>query len=167
MSTYGSNASDVISTIMLSSFAVFYIVLFLVLIVFVLALTAFIIICNWRILEKAGEPGWKAIVPFYNYYTLADISLTKPTSLVVFIAFTVATVMTSCSAIPWLGILIGSFTWLVIMLANGVMNFGMAKAFGQDVAICVLAIFFAPIIRAIIAFSKKIEYTGDRLTIFH
>jgi len=152
---------------MLSSFAVFYIVLFLVLIVFVLALTAFIIICNWRILEKAGEPGWKAIVPFYNYYTLADISLTKPTSLVVFIAFTVATVMTSCSAIPWLGILIGSFTWLVIMLANGVMNFGMAKAFGQDVAICVLAIFFAPIIRAIIAFSKKIEYTGDRLTIFH
>ena len=26
-------------------------------------------ICNWRILSKAGKPGWAALIPFYNNYT--------------------------------------------------------------------------------------------------
>ncbi|MBP5530039.1 MAG: hypothetical protein J6X80_08320 [Lachnospiraceae bacterium] len=166
MSSYGSNASDVISAIMLSSFAIVYIILFIVLFVIMFALIAFIIVCNWKILQKAGEPGWKAIIPFYNYYSIADIALFKPTSIVVFIVFTVSMVITPCAAIPWVAIILGWLVWLAMMLANGVLNFGIAKAFGQDIAICVLAIFFAPVIRAIIAFSKKIEYTGDKLAIF-
>ena len=28
------------------------------------------IIASWRIFTKAGEPGWKCIVPFYNSYTM-------------------------------------------------------------------------------------------------
>ncbi len=24
------------------------------------------VVAYWKIFEKAGEPGWKAIVPFYN-----------------------------------------------------------------------------------------------------
>ena len=24
----------------------------------------------WKIFEKAGQPGWAAIVPFYNYYII-------------------------------------------------------------------------------------------------
>lgn len=27
------------------------------------------VIAYWKIFEKAGEPGWKAIIPFYNTYT--------------------------------------------------------------------------------------------------
>lgn len=27
------------------------------------------VVAYWKIFEKAGEPGWKAIVPFYNTYT--------------------------------------------------------------------------------------------------
>ena len=34
-----------------------------------LALCVLIIVANWKIFEKAGEPGWKAIIPFYNIYT--------------------------------------------------------------------------------------------------
>lgn len=34
-----------------------------------LALTALAIIAYWRIFVKAGEEGWKAIIPFYNAYT--------------------------------------------------------------------------------------------------
>ena len=164
MSNY--NPSDLFAVIFASSFFIIYLIIFLVMILFVTAICVFAIICNWKLLEKAGEPGWKALIPFYSYYVATDFSLTKPTSLVAFIVFTAALVITPCSAIPWVGILVGSLSWLAIVLANGVLNFGMAKAFGQDIALCVLAIFFAPIIRAILAFSKKIEYTGDKLTIF-
>lgn len=26
-------------------------------------------IAYWKIFEKAGEPGWKALIPFYNTYS--------------------------------------------------------------------------------------------------
>ena len=34
-----------------------------------LAFIALAIIAYWRIFVKAGEAGWKAIIPFYNAYT--------------------------------------------------------------------------------------------------
>ena len=31
------------------------------------------VIASWKILEKAGEPGWKALIPIYNVYMLYKI----------------------------------------------------------------------------------------------
>ena len=39
---------------------------------FVIFYTLFII-SSWRIFEKAGENGWKALVPFYNMYIIFKI----------------------------------------------------------------------------------------------
>lgn len=36
----------------------------------ILVLMLFLVICNWRIFSKAGKPGWAALIPFYNNYTL-------------------------------------------------------------------------------------------------
>lgn len=33
-----------------------------------------IIIGMWKIFEKAGKPGWAAIIPFYNTYILTEIA---------------------------------------------------------------------------------------------
>jgi Family of unknown function (DUF5684) len=35
-----------------------------------LLLIVVIIVGMWKVFEKAGEPGWAAIVPFYNVYVL-------------------------------------------------------------------------------------------------
>lgn len=40
---------------------------------FVLAILAFIIISMWKIFTKAGEEGWKSIIPIYNLYVLLKI----------------------------------------------------------------------------------------------
>ena len=32
-----------------------------------------VIIAWWKIFEKAGRPGWEAIIPFYNFYILLKI----------------------------------------------------------------------------------------------
>ena len=29
---------------------------------------------HWKVFEKAGEPGWKALIPIYNYFVLCKIS---------------------------------------------------------------------------------------------
>jgi hypothetical protein len=31
-------------------------------------LVIFMVAAMWKIYEKAGQPGWAAIVPFYNLY---------------------------------------------------------------------------------------------------
>lgn len=40
----------------------------------VLVIAVFTIICMWKIFTKAGQPGWAAIIPFYNYYVLFEIA---------------------------------------------------------------------------------------------
>ncbi len=32
-----------------------------------------VVISWWKIFEKAGQPGWKAIIPIYNFYILLKI----------------------------------------------------------------------------------------------
>jgi hypothetical protein len=43
-------------------------VAFLILFIVVVALIIFYVAAFWRILEKAGVPGWGAIIPIYNIY---------------------------------------------------------------------------------------------------
>ncbi|GDX63105.1 hypothetical protein LBMAG34_6390 [Candidatus Saccharibacteria bacterium] len=42
------------------------------LIVLILAVTT--IVSIWRIFEKAGDKGWKSLIPFYNTYTLFKVA---------------------------------------------------------------------------------------------
>ena len=42
--------------------------------IFFIALMVFIIVCNWRIFQKAGHAGWKSIIPVYGSYIDYDIS---------------------------------------------------------------------------------------------
>jgi Family of unknown function (DUF5684) len=42
-------------------------------IVIILAVVVFLIAAMWKIFEKAGQPGWAAIVPIYNLYVLLKI----------------------------------------------------------------------------------------------
>ncbi len=39
----------------------------------ILALGILVLIANWRIYEKAGQPGWAVLIPFYNFYVLLKI----------------------------------------------------------------------------------------------
>ena len=38
-----------------------------------LAIAVLGIVAMWKVFEKAGEPGWAAIIPFYNQFVLMDI----------------------------------------------------------------------------------------------
>lgn len=42
-------------------------------IVFYIALIVFLIATYWKIFEKAGKPGWAAIVPIYNFIVFLEI----------------------------------------------------------------------------------------------
>ena len=56
--SYGSEAAAL--NALLSIFAGFWLI--------ILAFFVLNIVAGWKIFEKAGQPGWASIVPFYNSY---------------------------------------------------------------------------------------------------
>jgi len=46
----------------------------IILIICWLVIAALMIVSMWKVFEKAGEPGWAAIIPIYNYIVLLKIA---------------------------------------------------------------------------------------------
>ena len=47
--------------------------IFISLTIFVIFWYILLVIAGWKIFKKAGEPGWKSIIPIYNFYMLYKI----------------------------------------------------------------------------------------------
>ncbi|PLX18505.1 MAG: hypothetical protein C0597_06080 [Marinilabiliales bacterium] len=41
--------------------------------IFMIAIIVFLIIAEWKIYEKAGQPGWAVLIPIYNIIVLLKI----------------------------------------------------------------------------------------------
>jgi len=104
--------------------------------VFSWLIAALMIVSLWFLFQKAGEPGWAAIVPFYNLYVLFKI--------------------TWGSGIKFLFLLIpiANFVFMIITYVK------LAKAFGKGGGWACGLIFLGAIFMPIMAFSKDIVYVG-------
>jgi hypothetical protein len=106
-------------------------------VVIILALVQ--VVSWWIIFERAGHPGWAAIVPFYNMWVLA---------LVANQSGWVGLGACFSSGVPVIGSIIQFGLWLVISL-------GVAKTFNRGVlfgiGLLILPFIFFPIL----------AFTGD------
>lgn len=92
-----------------------------------LAMMALLIAAWWRIFEKAGEPGWAAIIPIYNALVMLKIA-GKPLWWIVLML------------IPLVGIVVG----LIVL-------FALAKRFGKGAGFALGMIVLAPIFYPLLA----------------
>ncbi len=58
---------DLMVTAVAASFGVGYMIVCLAIVVVAL-------VGMWKVFEKAGKPGWAAIIPIYNTYCLYDMA---------------------------------------------------------------------------------------------
>jgi len=100
-----------------------------------LAILVFMIAAGWKLYEKAGQPGWAAIVPIYNIVILMKI-IKKPTWWVLLFL------------IPIVGFVIS----IIVALE-------MAKVFGKSSGFAVGLILLSPIFYPILAFGDA-KYIG-------
>lgn len=40
---------------------------------FIIAVIVFLVVAEWKVYTKAGQPGWAVLIPFYNFYILLKI----------------------------------------------------------------------------------------------
>ena len=102
-------------------------------VLFCIALAVFMIVSMWKVFEKAGKPGWAALIPVYDIYVLFEIGGQK--GAYAFFIF-----------IPFVGGII-AFVFEVMALLE------LAKRFGKDTTFGVLSIFFPIVTFPILAFS--------------
>ena len=119
----------------------FLLVMFLIF----LPLLIFYIVCLWKTFEKAGVEGWKAIVPVYNGWVLAEIAGKPGWWGIVGLA----------GVIPILG-WIASIVALVLYV---IIAIELSKKFGKDPVFSLLLIFLSVIGFAILAFGDA-KYNG-------
>jgi len=94
--------------------------------IFWLAVTILMIAACWKIFTKAGQPGWAAIIPIYNWYILCKI-VGRPGWWVILLL------------IPFINFIIG-----IILCIDLAKSFG--KGVGFAIGLILLGIIFFPIL---------------------
>ena len=93
------------------------------------------LVAAWIVYTKAGEEGWKALIPIYNVWVLLRIVGRPGWWLILFL-------------IPLVNVVI----WIIVSI-------DLAKSFGKGTGFALGLIFFAPIFYMILAFGDA-TYRG-------
>lgn len=116
-------------------------------------------IAYWRIFTKAGEAGWKAIIPFYNSYIQYKLCWETKYFWIAFIG-------------GFIGIFIHQMTGGIISLLGGALYMAasllgligthkLSTAFGHGFGYTIGLIFLGPIFMLILGFGNS-EYRGPQ-----
>lgn len=132
-----------------------------ILIVIALIWLVISIIASWRIFTKAGEAGWKCLIPFYNSYV--QFSFTWNTNIF-WVWFGLSMVSNLISIIggknPGMIISLISFAIAVVVgVISIIATHKLSKAFGHGVGFTLGLLFLNPIFMLILAFGSS-EYQG-------
>jgi uncharacterized membrane protein YecN with MAPEG domain len=101
------------------------------------ALIILMIAAMWKVFEKAGKPGWAAIIPIYNIVVLLEIA-GKPVWWIILML------------IPFVNIVVG----IIVVMA-------VAKSFGKGAGFGLGLLFLAPIFYPMLAWGDA-QYRGPQ-----
>ncbi len=104
----------------------------------------------WKVFTKAGEKGWKSIIPVYNMYTLCKIIGVNPWWILIVFLSSIVTF------IPIIGVLAAM---AVVIYLNILVAKSTANAFGKDTGFAIGLYFLSPIFYCILGFGKA-KYEG-------
>lgn len=133
---------------------------FLIVLAIVIAFLVIMVISNWKILTKANEEGWKALIPFYNKWTLCEVVGLSPYWVIELLV--VQALYLFIKQVLEGNFVVISLSWLVSLNSlyfNVVYSLSLAKSFGKDKSFGILTIFFPEITLPMLAFGKS-EYIG-------
>lgn len=110
------------------------------------------IIGTWKILTKANEQGWKALIPIYNQYMLCKITGVNPWWILIVCLSPIL------SIIPFVGSLAVSAVGIYFAI---LLNISLARSFKKDDGFAVGLILLSPVFYFILGI-KKDEYQGPK-----
>jgi len=123
------------------------------------------IIAWWRIFTKAGEKGWKSIIPIYNVYILFKIAGRNFWKyLLICLGMSICSTIASSVGAGALATILGIVTlalciWAIVELV--LLNHGLSKNFGHGVGFTLGLIFLSTIFTLILGLGSS-QYIGSK-----
>ena len=120
----------------------------------------------FKAFKKASQPGWAALVPFYNLFTLVKISGLE---LWWFILLTILPALNNLSGIGYTvdryetPVIVHGGSWLVsasVLVMLGFLNYKIAKSFGKGRGFAVGLTLLPPIFWMMLGCSPDVKYLG-------
>lgn len=100
-----------------------------------LAIMVYYAFVMWKVFEKAGVPGWKSLIPFYNQWILFELCGYK--GAYIFFMF-----------IPCVGIFIYLYFYIMVLI-------NLAKSFGKEPVFAVGLLLVNVVFFSILAFDDS------------
>lgn len=116
-----------------------------------------LVIANWKIFTKAGEAGWKSIIPIYNGYILYKISWKTSVFWITVVLALIGGILNGIGN-PVTSV-IGVILNIVIIVIGIMQSYKLSKAFGHGVGFTVGLVLLSPIFTLILGFGSS-EYIG-------
>lgn len=116
-----------------------------------------LVIANWKIFTKAGEAGWKSIIPIYNGYILYKISWKTSVFWITVVLALIGGILNGIGN-PVTSV-IGVILNIVIIVIGIMQSYKLSKAFGHAVGFTVGLVLLPPIFTLILGFGSS-EYIG-------
>lgn len=134
--------------------AIFLIIFVIFIIMICLVAIVLKIIGTWKILEKAGKPGWAALIPFYNTFMLCEITGVRPiwiiaTLIISIVSSTISGFVNAFTfALPFVSyvtFLIGMLSFAITVYFSIILNISLAKSFGKEDSYAIGLILLEPV----------------------
>lgn len=121
------------------------------------------IIANWNIFTKAGEAGWKSLIPIYGDYISYKIAWQTSYFWLSFILGIVASYVSSANLNESMFLtVIATILRIVIAVINIIYCVKLSKAFGHGIGFAIGLILLQPIFLLILGFGSDQYYGADR-----
>ena len=118
------------------------------------------IVANWKIFTKAGEAGWKSIIPFLNTYVIYKIAWSARMFWLMFGALVAGSVCTGIAGDEG-GVLaiIGAVLSLIGGVSGIIVTHKLSKSFGHGIGFTLGLLFLSPIFTLILGLGSS-TYIG-------
>lgn len=121
------------------------------------------IIANWNIFTKAGEAGWKSLIPIYGDYVSYKIAWQTSYFWLSFILGIVASYVSSANLNESMFLtVIATLLRIVIAVINIMYCVKLSRAFGHGIGFAIGLILLQPIFLLILGFGSDPYYGADR-----
>lgn len=118
-----------------------------------------VIIAYWKVFSKAGEAGWKSLIPIYNVYIEFKLAWKNPNMFWVYLVCMIASAV--LGQVSGFVAILGSVAGIVDLVITVLLNLKMSKAFGHGTGFAVGLLFLTPIFLMILGFGSS-QYLGPQ-----
>ena len=118
------------------------------------------LVAKWKIFVKAGEKGWKSLIPVYSTYVEFGFTWNRLQGILVLACLLVARIITGIAPSDSVIYGLAAIPAIYAGVAGLIQMHKLSQSFGHGIGFTLGLVFLNPIFLMILGFDKNSQYVG-------